>query len=214
MASNSRRGFLQKAAAQALCCLQIMCSHLFVKRKVPGLPPCLLSAQNWIFGALPQPSTAISSALSSNIWAGPSTKAFTILIQSWRIRMASERICWRKFTNSKCRSSAIRGEISFQDTTGWMGLARNRIVPGCLIKPGTPPKPINLEPMNFFCGARPWVPCRRRKHGISDPYWCLGNEMDGPWQIGHLSALGYGEKAADAARQMRYARKRRAAGCR
>jgi alpha-N-arabinofuranosidase len=48
----------------------------------------------------------------------------------------------------------------------------------------------------------------RRKHGIADPHkvthWCLGNEMDGPWQIGHMSAVEYGEKAADAARQMRY----------
>ena len=48
----------------------------------------------------------------------------------------------------------------------------------------------------------------RRKHGIADPYkvtnWCLGNEMDGPWQIGHMSAIEYGEKAADAGRQMRY----------
>lgn len=48
----------------------------------------------------------------------------------------------------------------------------------------------------------------RRKHGVADPYrvshWCLGNEMDGPWQIGHMSAIEYGEKAADAARQMRY----------
>jgi alpha-N-arabinofuranosidase len=48
----------------------------------------------------------------------------------------------------------------------------------------------------------------RRQHGISDPYkvknWCLGNEMDGPWQIGHMSATEYGLKAADAARQMRY----------
>ena len=47
----------------------------------------------------------------------------------------------------------------------------------------------------------------RRKHGISDPHkvrhWCLGNEMDGPWQIGHMSAVEYGMKAADAARQMR-----------
>jgi alpha-N-arabinofuranosidase len=47
----------------------------------------------------------------------------------------------------------------------------------------------------------------RRKHGIADPhkvrYWCLGNEMDGPWQIGHMSAYDYGMKAADAARQMR-----------
>ena len=48
----------------------------------------------------------------------------------------------------------------------------------------------------------------RRKHGIAEPYnvkhWCLGNEMDGPWQIGHMSATEYGEKAADAGRQMRY----------
>jgi alpha-N-arabinofuranosidase len=48
----------------------------------------------------------------------------------------------------------------------------------------------------------------RRKHGIADPHkvahWCLGNEMDGPWQIGHMSAVEYGEKAADAGRQMRY----------
>ena len=47
----------------------------------------------------------------------------------------------------------------------------------------------------------------RRKHGVADPYkvkrWCLGNEMDGPWQIGHMSATEYGLKAADAARQMR-----------
>jgi alpha-N-arabinofuranosidase len=47
----------------------------------------------------------------------------------------------------------------------------------------------------------------RRKHGIADPYkvqhWCLGNEMDGPWQIGHMTATEYGLKAEDAARQMR-----------
>jgi alpha-N-arabinofuranosidase len=47
----------------------------------------------------------------------------------------------------------------------------------------------------------------RRKHGYPEPYgvthWCLGNEMDGPWQIGHMSATEYGLKAQDAARQMR-----------
>ena len=48
----------------------------------------------------------------------------------------------------------------------------------------------------------------RRKHGYAEPYnvkhWCLGNEMDGPWQIGHMTATEYGYKAADAARQMHY----------
>jgi len=34
-------------------------------------------------------------------------------------------------------------------------------------------------------------------------YWCLGIELDGPWQIGHMVAVDYGRKAADAARQMR-----------
>jgi len=47
----------------------------------------------------------------------------------------------------------------------------------------------------------------RRQHGVSEPWkvqhWCLGNEMDGPWQIGHMTAAEYGMKAADAARQMR-----------
>jgi alpha-N-arabinofuranosidase len=47
----------------------------------------------------------------------------------------------------------------------------------------------------------------RRAHGYDRPhnvrYWCLGNEMDGPWQIGRLQAREYGRKARDAAQQMR-----------
>jgi len=46
----------------------------------------------------------------------------------------------------------------------------------------------------------------RRRYGHAEPYrvehWCLGNEMDGPWQIGHMTATEYGLKAQDAARQM------------
>ncbi len=33
--------------------------------------------------------------------------------------------------------------------------------------------------------------------------WCLGNEMDGPWQIGHKTADEYGRIAAESARAMR-----------
>lgn len=47
----------------------------------------------------------------------------------------------------------------------------------------------------------------RRSHGYDQPhnvkYWCVGNEMDGPWQIGHMPAREYGLKATDAAQQMR-----------
>ncbi len=48
----------------------------------------------------------------------------------------------------------------------------------------------------------------RIAHGYKDPYdvklWCLGNEMDGPWQIGHLEAEDYGKKAREAAKMMRW----------
>jgi alpha-N-arabinofuranosidase len=72
---------------------------------------------------------------------------------------------------------------------------------------GTPEEAAALvEYCNVEKGTR-WSDLRRQ-HGIADPYkvehWCLGNEMDGPWQIGHMSAEEYGLKAADAARQMRY----------
>ena len=63
-----------------------------------------------------------------------------------------------------------------------------------------------VEYCNLDKGTR-WSDLRR-KNGIAEPYkvqkWCLGNEMDGPWQIGHMTATEYGLKAQDAARQMRY----------
>ncbi|MBK3573642.1 alpha-N-arabinofuranosidase [Streptomyces sp. MBT65] len=47
----------------------------------------------------------------------------------------------------------------------------------------------------------------RAAHGDKAPFgirlWCLGNEMDGPWQIGHKSAEDYGKLAAATARAMR-----------
>ena len=63
-----------------------------------------------------------------------------------------------------------------------------------------------VEYCNIEKGTR-WSDLRR-KNGVAEPYmvqhWCLGNEMDGPWQIGHMTATEYGLKAEDAARQMRY----------
>jgi alpha-L-arabinofuranosidase len=48
----------------------------------------------------------------------------------------------------------------------------------------------------------------RASHGYPEPhgvkYWCLGNEMDGPWQLGHLEAAEYGKKAREAAKMMRH----------
>jgi alpha-L-arabinofuranosidase len=47
----------------------------------------------------------------------------------------------------------------------------------------------------------------RRKNGAEEPYgvrlWCLGNELDGPWQVGHKTAHEYGRLAAETARAMK-----------
>lgn len=49
---------------------------------------------------------------------------------------------------------------------------------------------------------------RRRGNGREEPFdirlWCLGNEMDGPWQIGHKTADEYGRLAAESARLMKF----------
>ncbi|MEZ7007400.1 alpha-N-arabinofuranosidase [Streptomyces sp. AD55] len=47
----------------------------------------------------------------------------------------------------------------------------------------------------------------RAAHGDPEPFgirmWCLGNEMDGPWQTGHKTAEEYGRLAAETARALR-----------
>ncbi|MFC4560909.1 alpha-N-arabinofuranosidase [Nocardiopsis mangrovi] len=48
---------------------------------------------------------------------------------------------------------------------------------------------------------------RRVANGAPDPHdirmWCLGNELDGPWQTGHKTAREYGRLAAETAAAMR-----------
>lgn len=48
----------------------------------------------------------------------------------------------------------------------------------------------------------------RRKNGRDRPwnvkYWSLGNEMDGPWQMGHRTAEDYGKFALEAAKLMHW----------
>lgn len=47
----------------------------------------------------------------------------------------------------------------------------------------------------------------RKAHGYEEPHniklWCLGNEMDGPWQIGHKTAEEYGRLADETAKVLK-----------
>ena len=46
----------------------------------------------------------------------------------------------------------------------------------------------------------------RISHGVKEPHnikvWCLGNEMDGPWQLGHKTMEEYGRLAEEADRSV------------
>ncbi len=56
-------------------------------------------------------------------------------------------------------------------------------------------------------GGSYWSDLRRR-NGHDAPYgvrlWCLGNEMDGPWQMGHKTAEEYGRLANETAKLMKW----------
>jgi alpha-L-arabinofuranosidase len=47
----------------------------------------------------------------------------------------------------------------------------------------------------------------RREHGAKEPHdiklWCLGNELDGPWQMGQKTPYEYGRLAAETGKAMR-----------
>jgi alpha-L-arabinofuranosidase len=47
----------------------------------------------------------------------------------------------------------------------------------------------------------------RRSHGAAEPHgfkvWCLGNEMDGPWQVGYKTADEYGKLASEAGKAIK-----------
>ena len=63
-----------------------------------------------------------------------------------------------------------------------------------------------LEYCNFKGGT--YYSDLRKAHGYEQPHdiklWCLGNEMDGPWQMGHKTAAEYGRVAAETARLMKF----------
>ena len=87
----------------------------------------------------------------------------------------------------------------------WCKLVGTEPLMGLNLGTGTAEQAADLvEYCNVDKGTK-WADLRR-KHGYEQPYkvknWCLGNEMDGPWQIGHMTATEYGLKAQDAARQM------------
>ncbi|HET9219268.1 MAG TPA: alpha-N-arabinofuranosidase [Terriglobia bacterium] len=107
----------------------------------------------------------------------------------------------------KAWNSIETNQFGTNEFMAWCKAVGTLPMMGLNLGSGTPEQAAALvEYCNVDRGTR-WSDLRR-KHGYDQPYnvkhWCLGNEMDGNWQIGQMTAVEYGRKAQDAARQMRY----------
>ena len=117
---------------------------------------------------------------------GPKDKRPTVLDRAW--------------------NSIETNQFGTNEFIEWCSLVNTEPLLACNLGTGTPETAAAyVEYCNVAKGTR-WSDLRR-EHGYRQPhkvkYWCLGNEMDGPWQIGHMPAREYGRKARDAARQIR-----------
>jgi alpha-N-arabinofuranosidase len=112
----------------------------------------------------------------------------------------------RPMVLDKAWNTLENNQFGTNEFMSWCKAVGTKPLMGLNLGTGTPEKAAALvEYCNVERGTE-WSDLRR-KHGYPGAYhvehWCLGNEMDGPWQIGHMTATEYGMKAQDAARQMR-----------
>jgi alpha-N-arabinofuranosidase len=117
---------------------------------------------------------------------GPKDKRPTVLERAW--------------------NSIETNQFGTNEFMDWCKLVGTEPLLGFNLGTGTPETAVNLvEYCNVDKGTK-WSDLRR-SHGYEQPhnvrYWCIGNEMDGPWQMGHMPAREYGRKARDAAHQIR-----------
>lgn len=98
-------------------------------------------------------------------------------------------------------------EVGIDEFADWCRKANSKVMAAVNLGTGSPQ---DAGYMLEYCnhpGGTYWSDLRK-KNGRPDPHnikvWCLGNEMDGPWQIGHLSAEDYGKKALETAKIMKW----------
>jgi len=117
---------------------------------------------------------------------GPKDKRPTVLERAW--------------------NSIETNQFGTNEFIQWCRLVGTEPLLGFNLGTGTPEQAVAyVEYCNVDKGTK-WSELRRQ-HGHEAPhnvrYWCMGNEMDGPWQMGHMTAREYGRKARDSARQIR-----------
>jgi len=88
----------------------------------------------------------------------------------------------------------------------WAGLAGSEVMMALNLGTRGLEDAVNLVEYCNHPGGSRWSDLRRA-HGAVAPYgfrlWCLGNEMDGPWQIGQKTAEEYGRLAAEVGKALK-----------
>ncbi|GAA1465975.1 alpha-N-arabinofuranosidase [Microbacterium thalassium] len=102
--------------------------------------------------------------------------------------------------------STETNEVGLHEFSGWLDKVGSDLMMAVnLGTRGTLEAIDLLEYSNIRSGTA--LSDQRVANGKADPFdvrmWCLGNEMDGPWQLGHRSADDYGKVASMAAKGMR-----------
>jgi alpha-N-arabinofuranosidase len=102
--------------------------------------------------------------------------------------------------------STETNEVGLHEFSGWLdGIGSELMLAVNLGTRGVQEALDLLEYTNLAAGTA--LADLRAANGHPAPFgvsmWCLGNEMDGPWQLGHLSADDYGKLAAKTASAMR-----------
>lgn len=102
--------------------------------------------------------------------------------------------------------STETNEVGLHEFARWAELVGSQVMMAVNLGTRGLPDALNLlEYCNHPSGSR--YSDLRQRHGRKDPYniklWCLGNEMDGPWQIGHKTMEEYGRLAAETGKAMK-----------
>ncbi len=103
-------------------------------------------------------------------------------------------------------NSIETNEVGIDEFQEWARRAGSEVMMAVNLGTGTAAEARDLvEYCNFPGGTA--LSDRRRANGFEKPFgirtWCLGNEMDGPWQMGHRTAEEYGRIACEAAKLMK-----------
>ena len=98
-------------------------------------------------------------------------------------------------------------EVGLHEFAHWAGKAGSEIMYAVNLDTRGTDAARNVVEYCNHPGGSAWSDLRRR-NGREEPFgiklWCLGNEMDGPWQMGHKTATEYGRAAAEAGRVMKW----------